>query len=318
MNPSIRPPLTDTLGRWRRGAALCWRMTRPGFLVMTAVGCWVGIASAQGSGVALSLAGALATLGLALMAHAAANVLNDHADALNGADAANVQGVFPLTGGSRLIQNGEVQVQDMRRLALVLLALVVPGGLWLALHSGLGLLWIGLLGLGLGWAYSAPPLALMSRGLGEAAVACSWALIVMGADYVQRGQWAWMPVAAAVSFGLMSANVLVGNAFPDAASDALVGKRTLAVRLGPRAAAVLYLVLAVLAHHWVVAMVLAGVLPPTALWALVAEPLALTAGFLLLRHGHQPERLRPALVLGIAAVLVHGAGLALGFWLWRV
>ena len=314
MTRTTASPSTAALARWVRGAALCLRMTRPGFLVMTAVGCLVGLASAHGSGVALSLPAALATLVLALLAHAAANLLNDHADALNGADAANVQGLYPFTGGSRLVQNGVVQVQDMRRLALALLVLVVPGGLWLAWHSGPGLLWIGAVGLALGWAYSAPPLALMARGLGELAVACSWALIAVGADYVQRGQWAGVSAAAAVSFGLMSANVLVGNAFPDAASDALVGKRTLAVRLGPRRAAWLYLAVAVLAHGWLLAMVWAGVLPPTALWAWLATPLALVAGTLLLRHGAQPARLRPALVLGIAAVLVHGVALSLGIW----
>ena len=40
---------------------------------------------------------ALATLLLALVAHAGANVLNDYFDARNGADAANDQGLFPFT-----------------------------------------------------------------------------------------------------------------------------------------------------------------------------------------------------------------------------
>ena len=54
MRRSKHLPFTATWGRWARGAALCLRMTRPGFLVMTAVGCLVGLASAHGSGVALS------------------------------------------------------------------------------------------------------------------------------------------------------------------------------------------------------------------------------------------------------------------------
>jgi 1,4-dihydroxy-2-naphthoate octaprenyltransferase len=60
---------------------------------------------------------ALATVLLALLAHAGANVLNDYFDARNGADAANHQGLFPFTGGSRLIQNGQVSIADTGRWA---------------------------------------------------------------------------------------------------------------------------------------------------------------------------------------------------------
>lgn len=313
MNLSRRP-LSLVVRRYGRGAALCLRMVRPGFLVITAVGCGLGLACAAQAGIALSVGKAVATLVLALLAHAGANVLNDHEDARNGADVANTQGLFPFTGGSRLVQAGVVQVQDLRRLALWLLALLVPGGLWLAWHSGAGLVGIGLAGIFLGWAYSAPPLALMCRGLGELSVALAWALIVLGADYVQRGHFALLPLLVALSYGLMIANILVGNAFPDAVADAQVGKRTLAVRLGWRGAAWLYLCLALLAHGWVLGMVWVQALPMAAAWALLAAPLALAGATQLLRYGAQPQRLRPALVLGIAAAVVHGLALAAGLW----
>ena len=41
---------------------------------------------------------------------------------------------------------------------------------------------LGLAGLLLGWAYSAPPLKLVSRGLGEPAVAASWLAVIVGAE----------------------------------------------------------------------------------------------------------------------------------------
>jgi len=59
------------------------------------------------------------------------------------------------------------------------------------------------------------------------------------------------------------------------------------------------------------------VLPRPTLAALAAAPLSLAAGVLLRRHAGQPGRLRPALVLGIAAALVYGLGLAWGFWMVR-
>ena len=306
------------VSRFAHHTALGLRMARPGFLVITAVACLIGMASAAACGCGFSPQRAAATLVLALLAHAAANMLNDHEDALSGADAANVDGLFPFTGGSRLVQQGLVQAQDMRHLAIALLMVVVPGGLWLAVHSGAGLVLLGLIGVLLGWAYSAPPLALMSRGVGELAVAVAWGLVVVGADYVQRGQFFLIPSVAAVSYALLIANILIANGFPDARSDAQVGKRTLVVRLGPTAGAGVYAALALLAHVWVAVMVWALILPAQTLWALASAPLALAGSVLLLRRGHQPARLRPALVLGIAAAVVHGLGLALGFWWVRV
>ena len=293
--------------------ALGLRMARPGFLSITAVGCLVGIASAQAAG-GVSGALALLTLLLALLLHAAANMLNDHADALNGADEANTQGLFPFTGGSRLVQRGVVRARDMRNLALALLAPVVLGGLWLTWHSGPALALVGLAGLLLGWAYSMPPLALMSRGLGELAVGLAWGLMVVGADYVQRGQFALAPLAAGGSYALLIANILIANGFPDAVPDALVGKRTLVVRLTPERAAMLYLALALLAHGGLAAFVVLGVLPTPVLWALASLPLSLAGALRLLRHARSPGRLRQALVLGIAAALLHGLGMAAGFW----
>lgn len=300
---SVRP-------RW--SVALLLRMARPGFLVATAVGCVLGLASACAAGVFSSVPLALVTVLLALLLHAAANMLNDHADALNGADAANGQGLFPFTGGSRLVQSGVVRALDMHCVALVLLAVVVAAGAVLAWQAGPALWWIGLAGLALGWAYSMPPLALMARGWGEVAVGLAWGLVVVGADCVQRGHAALPAVAAATGYALLVANILVGNGFPDAASDAQVGKRTLVVRLGTRRAAWLYFALALAAHAGLVLWVAVGVLPVGALWALGALPLSLLGAAGLWRYRDNVQHLRPSLALGIAAAVVHGLALAAG------
>ena len=139
-------------------------MTRPGFLVITAVACVLGTTVAAVCGHGPNVWIALATLVLAVLMHAAANVLNDYHDALNGADDANTQGLFPFTGGARLIQNGHVTPQDTHDLAKALIIFLIPCGLVLAVRTGGGLVVLGLAGLLLGWAYSAPPLALMKRG----------------------------------------------------------------------------------------------------------------------------------------------------------
>mgnify|MGYP000054636087 CR=1 FL=1 len=228
-------------------------MTRPGFLVITAVACVLGMSVAAACGHGPHVWSALATLMLAVLMHAAANVLNDYHDAISGADNANTQGLFPFTGGARLIQTGRVTVQETHTLAKALFVFLIPCGLWLAVQTGGGLVVLGLMGLLLSWAYSSPPLALMKRGLGELTVAFTWGLVVVGADYVQRGQFFVIPSAVAVSFALLVGNILVINGFPDAQADAQVGKRTLVVRLGARWSAWAYLFFALSAYVWLAA-----------------------------------------------------------------
>jgi len=254
----------------------------------------------------------LATLVLAVLAHAAGNVINDVHDAQSGADAGNTSGIFPFTGGTRLIQLGMVSVRQTRDLARALMLLVVPGGLALALWSTPALLWIGALGLLLAWAYSAPPLQLMSRGLGELTVAAVWSLVVIGADAVQRGSVFIIPVFTSISYGLLIANILLINGVPDANSDASVGKATLAVRLGARGAAWLYALLALLAHGWLAWGVWQFIQPERALWGLASAPLSAAAAVLLWQRASTPEQLRPAIVLTIAAACVHGLAMAAG------
>lgn len=297
-------------------ARMLWRMVRPGFLSITAVACLLGFATAAACGHAPHLSTASATLLLALLAHAGANVLNDYHDALNGADEFNEQGIFPFTGGSRLIQSGQVSAGDTGLWGWTLLGLSALGGVWLMTQVGGGLFAIGLAGLLLAWCYSAPPLQLMSRGLGELAVAAAWWLVVMGADYSQRGQFFIIPAWVGVSFALLVANILLVNGLPDAASDAKVGKRTLATYLGRSGVAWMYGAISIAAHAWVAWGVAQWIHPFTALWSMVSAPICLYAGWLLVCHARNKlENLRAPIVLTIAAAHLHGLALAVGMLL---
>lgn len=288
-------------------------MTRPGFLAATVVACALGMAAASAvTGVTPDPWRAAATLLLAAIAHASANVINDYFDDQNGADAANAGRISPFTGGARYIQQRLVSAHDTLRYALLLLLLAIAGGCWLALASHPGLFAIGAAGLAIGWSYSAPPLQLMSRGLGEVAVALAWALIVVGAAFVQSGQFDALPALGSLSYGLMAANILMINGFPDAASDAQAGKRTLVVRLGPARAALAYGAIALTAHAALVALVLLSAMPATAAWGLLSLPFSLMAAAILWSERDAPQRLRTAIKLTIGAALVHGIAQAAG------
>ncbi|MCB1747911.1 MAG: prenyltransferase [Gammaproteobacteria bacterium] len=284
--------------------------TRPAFLSITAVAVLLGLASAAADGIAIAPARACVAALFALVAHAAGNLLNDYHDALNGSDAANHARRFPFTGGSRFIQNGVLTAASVARLAYLLLASVVVAGAWLVAVSGGGLLAIGLLGLALAWGYSAPPLALMNRGVGEAVVALAWLLVVVGTDYVQRGGFAATPWWVGLAYALHVAGVLGVNAFPDCAADAAAGKRTLAVRLGARRGRGLYAVLVLPAYAWLAFAVTRGALPWTVVLAGLGLPPALLAARGLWRHAAQPAVLDRTIVAAILAAHVHGLALA--------
>ena len=209
-----------------------------------------------------------------------------------------------------MIQNGLISVSATGIFGYALLVAVVPAGLWLTHASAPGLIWIGLAGLAVGWAYSAPPLKLMSRGLGEAAVACGWLIVVLGADYVQRGAFSSAPLAAGLPYALHVANLLFVNQFPDVKADAAAGKRNLVVRLGPQRARWLYPAIAIAAYAWLIGAVVAGALPALALAALAAAYPAFSAARALARNALRPAVLDPAIRATIGAALVHGALLA--------
>ena len=284
--------------------------TRPAFLAVTLVGCLIGIASAHAGGVAIDPLRAALTVLFALLAHAGGNVVNDYHDALSGADDANRGRLFPFTGGSRFIQNGVHTLRQTALLGYGLLAAVVLGGVWLAWQAGPGLLVIGLAGLALGWAYSAPPLKLVCRGFGELVIVACWLLVVVGADFVQRGAFALLPVAAGLSYALLVANLLFINQFPDHDGDAASGKRTLVVRLGPQVAKWGYLLIAIAAYAWLVAMVANELLPQKSAAAALTVALSFPAGRDLLEHASDPSELAPAIKRTIVAALAHGSVLA--------
>ena len=182
-------PLEPTRPAFSHPLALYLAATRPAFLSVTLAGALIGLGSASADGLAIDWAKALLTVLFALIAHAGANVVNDYHDALNGSDALNQERLFPFTGGSRFIQNGVLSLRQTRLFGYGLLAVVIPAGLWLTAHSAPGLIWIGGVGLLIGWAYSAPPLQLMARGVGEAAIVAGWLMVVLARISSSAASW---------------------------------------------------------------------------------------------------------------------------------
>lgn len=297
-------------GAFANRAAALFFSTRPAFLSVTLVGVILGLACAYHDLNRVDLWTGLLTLLAALAVHAGVNVVNDYYDSINGTDDANTDRIFPFTGGSRFIQNGVLSPRGTAALGYGLLAAVIPAGLLLAHLSGPGLLWIGLVGLIVGWAYSAPPLELNTRGLGELSVAIGFACIVVGADFVQRRAWDSTPFAAGLSYSLFVTNLLFINQFPDRAADRAAGKLHWVARLRPAQARWGYVLIAAASGSVLVSGVARRCLPDMALFGLLALLPAVYAAGELFRYCETPQRLANAIKATILAAVVNGVVIA--------
>lgn len=285
---------------------------RPQFLTVTFGAALIGLAAPVAGGISLDPPKAFVSVLFALVAHGGVNVLNDYFDELNGTDAINTDRVFPFTGGSRFIQNGVLTPRETLLFGTVLMGLVVVAGLWLMRVSNPRLFWIGAAGILIGWAYSAPPLKLNSRGLGELCVAAGFALIVIGIDFVQRGAFSALPVMAAIPYSLLVTAILYINQFPDYRADKAAGKDHWVVRLGPERASWGYPAITGLAYGFLLLQVMLGNLPAWCLVALTTAPLSAMACRALLRNAAQPKKLVGAIKSTIVAANLNGLLIAAG------
>lgn len=210
----------------------------------------------------------LAVIGVLLL-HLSSNVYNDYFDVKDGTDEANNEYFQPggasISGGSRAIELGIITLQKTKNIAriLLLLSLFVSSFLFYNIYQITGSLIniqgslvVGLLGLFLGYFYTATPLRLVSRrGIGELSIFLAFGpLLTLGTGYAisvesielySNSFYALLLIG--VPFGLLTTNILFINQFPDTKSDASTGKNHLVVTLGKKASRWIYLLFLTLA-----------------------------------------------------------------------
>ncbi len=306
----VAEKIEPTAERFSNPVATYLAATRPPFILASVVPILLGLGFAVYQGHPLNAVNAVLTLLAGILLHAAVNVLNDYYDALNGTDDLNTERIYPFTGGSRFIQNGVLTRQQMRNFGFGLVLLVTAIGAYLMMQSGMALFWLGLAGLVLGWGYSAPPLRLNSRGLGELAVLAGFGLLPLGAFFVQTGELSWRLLLVALPSALLTTNLLYINQFPDRKADLAAGKRHWVARLEPATAAWGYPLIASLAWSVFILSMAFGLLPWPAAVAALPALLSFRAAGMVLRHAERPRELAPAIRMTILAMLGHGALLA--------
>ena len=288
------------------------RATRLPFLSATIVPILLGTAVA-GLANGFSWWVFLLTLVGGCVVHLAINVFNDVYDFKSGADEANVTPT-QFSGGSRVILYDLLSERTMALLAWGFYALGFAIGIVLAATRGWDLLWLGLAGLLVGFFYTAPPVRLVHRGLGELAVFAGFGpIMTLGAYFVQAREYAWEPFLISIPVGILIALVLYVNEVPDRPGDEAAGKRTLPVRLSKDAVINGYIGAVVAAFAVVLVLPFLDVTPWPTLIALAAAPIALPVVRALREAYDKPYVLMPAMGKNIQLHLVTGLLLVTGY-----
>jgi 1,4-dihydroxy-2-naphthoate octaprenyltransferase len=254
-----------------------------------------------------------------VFAHSGANVLNDVFDDMSGADVGNDARIHPYSGGSRFIQNGVMSRSAMFAWGASLVAAGLAITAVFAVWKGLPVVYLGVAGVALGVAYSAPPLKLSYRGLGEVCVFAAFGVLpVTGAAWLQSGLWSWEAALLSLPVSFWIAAVLLVNEVPDAQADAAAGKRTLPARLGRPASLSLYRALQGLSAIAALALAVAGIL---SVWAALVPAFLGIAGVAMASPIANTPLASPAMRRAIEMTLaIHAVGtiwliIALGFGL---
>ena len=204
----------------------------------------------------------LAIVGI-LLAHTVNNLMNDLFDTQTGTDSASypraLYAPHPVLSGlvSRRTLLTAIAVVNLADLAILIVLTWARG--WPVVAFALS-------GFLLSVAYTAPPVRLKKRGLGEPDVFVVWGpLMVCGTYYSAVGAVGWNVLLASLPYGLLCTTVLMGKHIDKIPYDEPLGIRTLPVIFGEARARAVTLGMMVGFYLLVVAAVLAKAMPWPAL-----------------------------------------------------
>ena len=199
--------------------------TRPRTLPAAVVPVLIGSGVAIGYG-RFSWWRALLALVVALALQIGVNYSNDYSDGVRGSDEKRV-------GPVRLVAAGLAPPRQVLIAAFGCFLVAGVAGLVLAAVTSWWLLAVGVACVAAAWFYTGGPRPYGYIGLGEVFVFAFFGVIaVAGTAYVEMRSLSWLGLIASVPAGLLACALLMINNLRDIRSDAQVGKRTLAVRLG--------------------------------------------------------------------------------------
>lgn len=213
-----------------------------------------------------------------------------------------------------MIQKGLMTPREVLIEAMALYAVAIPIGIYFIVVRGPLILLLGAIGALSGFFYTAPPLKLVHRGVGEIFIGLNFGvLMTLGAYYVQAGSFAWEPVVASLPVAFLIVAILYINEFQDYTADKAVGKRHWVVRLGKERAVWGFVAIMALTYLSILAGVAGRVLTPWTLIALLTVPLSLKAVTVAHKSYNDSKALTPANAATIGAHLTTGIALTIAY-----
>ncbi len=256
----------------------------------------------------------IAALFAGLFIHAGSNLFNDVFDYRIGADT-------KPTDGSGLLAMKTLTPRQVYHAGLLMFLLAFLIGIYLVAARGWVVVALGITGLVGGYFYTAGPIHLKYRALGELIIFLLFGvLMVWGGWYVQTGVLSWEPLIVSIPIALLVAAIVNVNNLRDVLTDQKVGFKTLAIRFNRRASSMFYIALVALAYVSLAAMVIPGIVKWHVFLALLSIPAAMKVIHVVRSSVDKPApRLAMADVLTAQLHMQFGllmtVGILLGKWL---
>ena len=249
----------------------------------------------------------LAFFGL-LLAHISVDVLNEYDDYKSGVDLETKK--TPFSGGSGALPSGLISPRQALWLGIASFLLIVPIGIFFVIIRGWELLPLLLVAALCIILYT--PVILKTRWPEWAPGLGMGTLPVLGAYFVQAGEYTWPLVIAAIPSGILVHNLLLLNEFPDVEADRKADRKTTPITIGKAKASIVYSVLTIIVYLWIVGGVVAGQMPVFSLIALLTLPLAIKAIRGSRKH-EDMDKLMPAMASNVMVVLLTQLLLGIGY-----
>ena len=264
------------------------------------------------------------TIAAILLLHAGTIALNDYFDYKSGNDTVNADRT-KYSGGTGLVPD-VLSPAAVFAAGILCFALCVVIGLFIVFSRSFILLPIGITGVGIGYFYSAPPLKLAYRFLGELSWFGSMILMGLGAFFVQVPVNSFADlslsfssigtvVVASLPLAFMGTVGIYVLEFPDYNADQIAHKWNLMTLFGRKYGLPIFLALSALSYISLIAGILIGLVPWTAVFALITVPLVIFATFGLRRYRGGAKHIVQLIEMVIATNLVLGVIMIVAFLL---